>query len=113
MPLCRQRGAAPRTGDSAMSSRLYAGNSVVSSTTRRSRLIQPFLYRRRMDGSDNVRGADNQQERLGTFRIHLKTRESSETIRRPTRVFDLELKIWSGPYGDIGRPAETTGPLFG
>ena len=40
MPLCRQRGAAPRIGDNAMSSRLFAGNSVVSSTTRRSRLIQ-------------------------------------------------------------------------
>jgi hypothetical protein len=42
MPLCRQRGAAPRVGDNAMSSRLYAGNSGESSTTRRSRLIQQF-----------------------------------------------------------------------
>ena len=57
-----------------------------------------------MDGSDNVRGAENQQERLGSFR------ESSEAIRRPSHSEMGEMKRWSEPCGDVGRPAETYGP---
>ena len=39
-------------------------------------------------------------EFLRILRDHTPTNSSSHR----------ELKIWSGPYGDIGRPAETTGP---
>jgi hypothetical protein len=46
--------AAPRVGDDAVRSRLYAGKPGESSTTRGSELNR----------SDNVRGAENQQERL-------------------------------------------------
>ena len=39
---------------------------------------------------------------------------SSENPQRPYAdqliLSQGELKIWSGPYGDVGRPAETTGP---
>jgi len=65
MPLRRRRGAAPRIGDDAVSSRLYAGKSVVSSTTRYLNCIDTARCTNAvMSGSDNVRGADNQQERL-------------------------------------------------
>ena len=64
-----------------------------------------------MDGSDNpmVSGSeeaapDNQQE---TARAG-----SSETIRQPSRSFTSEMKRWSEPCGDAGRPAETTGPII-
>jgi hypothetical protein len=59
--------------------------------------------------SDNVRDAEDQQERLVSGTAERSTeRESSETIRRPSHFG--EMKIWSGPYGDVGRSAETTGP---
>src|ERR1019366_427999 len=41
--------------------------------------------------------------------------ESSETKRRPSHSFigsRYEMKLWSGPYGDVGRSAETSGPLI-
>ena len=44
---------------------------------------------------------ENQQERLG----------KSENPQRPYASHLLtEMKRWSGPYGDIGRLAEMTGP---
>ena len=63
--LQRQEEAAPRTGDGAVRSRLYAGKTGESSTTRRSSCA---------NGSDNVRGAEDQQERLG---------QRSENPQRP------------------------------
>jgi len=58
-PTCLE-AAAPRIGDDAVRSRLYAGKPGESSTTRDSELAsQPARNR-----SDNVRGAENQQERL-------------------------------------------------
>jgi hypothetical protein len=66
MPLSRQRGAAPHAGDSVMSSRLYAGKPGESSTTRLSMGVTGGSYHQSMDDSDNVRGAENQQERLWT-----------------------------------------------
>ncbi len=61
---CRGGGAAPRIGDGAMRSRPYAGNSVNPPLL----VVRPGVttcrWPRRVSGSDNVRGADNQQERL-------------------------------------------------
>jgi hypothetical protein len=51
-----------------------------------------------------VQGAtpENQQERLGL---------RPENPQRPyANHLQSEMKIWSGPYGDIGRSAEMTGP---
>ncbi|MBM3672856.1 MAG: hypothetical protein FJW86_11850 [Actinobacteria bacterium] len=66
IPLSRQRGAAPLIGDYEMSSRLFAGKPGGSSTT-----WSPVSYPLRtvgdMDASDNVRSAENQQERLFTI----------------------------------------------
>lgn len=53
--------AAPRVGDDAVRSRLYAGKPGESSTTRDSVSVRKGPA---MDRSDNVRGAENQQERL-------------------------------------------------
>jgi hypothetical protein len=56
-----------------------------------------------------VRGADNQQERPGELsQAHAGNpqRPHADQLSDPK----AELKIWSGPYGDVGRPAETTGP---
>ena len=60
-------------------------------------------------GSDNPFGADNQQERLRYF----------ENPQRPNADHlvghigsPYEMKLWSGPYGDVGRSAETTDPLI-
>lgn len=44
---------------------------------------------------------------------HRKPSEVLRILRDHTPTISLfrnEMKIWSGPYGDIGRPAETTGP---
>jgi hypothetical protein len=51
--------------------------------------------------------------------------ESSKAIRNPENPqrpnadhltgligSPCEMKLWSGPYGDVGRSAETTGPLI-
>jgi hypothetical protein len=47
---------------------------------------------------------ENQQERL----------EDLPVLENPQRPYAshllAEMKRWSGPYGDIGRPAEMTGP---
>jgi hypothetical protein len=45
----------------------------------------------------------------------MNQRRPSEVLRilrdhTPTTSGDLEVMRWSGPYGDVGRPAETTGP---
>ncbi len=37
---------------------------------------------------------------------------SSETIRQPSCSVTSEMKRWSEPCGDAGRPAETTGPII-
>ena len=40
----------------------------------------------------------------------LRSGESSETIRRPSRRTCDEMKRWSGPYGDVGRLVEISSP---
>jgi hypothetical protein len=62
--LRRQEAAAPRIGDDAVRSRLYAEKPGGSSTTRHPSEDTACLYGLILDGSDNVRGAENQQERL-------------------------------------------------
>ena len=64
----QERGAAPRVGDDAVSSRLYAGKPGEFPTTRRPNL----------DGSDNVRDAEDQQERL----LYLGKAPGTERILR-------------------------------
>jgi hypothetical protein len=90
--------AAPRVGDDTVRSRPYAGKPV----------NPPLLVVQMMNRSDNVRGAENQQERL--WIPSLDSRESSETIRRPSRRECGEMMRWSDPHGDMGRLAETSGP---
>jgi LAGLIDADG endonuclease len=66
IPLSRQRGAAPHAGDSVMSSRLYAGKPVYPPLLAGHGCHRYFVPFQAMSGSDNVRGAENQQERLWT-----------------------------------------------
>ncbi len=58
------KGAAPRSGDIVVSSRLYAGKPEYPQLL--VVLVTAIPYRDDMNGSDNVRGAENQQERLTT-----------------------------------------------
>ena len=64
MPLGRQRGAAPRVGDGAMSSRLYAGKAENSPLLAAHGSVTVLLYSVPRGRSDNVRDAEDQQERL-------------------------------------------------
>jgi len=70
--------------------------------------VRRCLFGRRT-GSDNVRDAENQQERLRQSRPN---RLELRILRdhTPTISVSNEMKIWSDPCGDVGRPAETTGP---
>jgi hypothetical protein len=104
-------GAAPRVGNDAVSSRPYAGNSENPTVLiRLAGAVWPVM------DSDNPSGADNQQERL--WRCGWISIQSLENPQRPNADHltghigsSCEMKLWSGPYGDVGRPAETTGPL--
>jgi hypothetical protein len=98
-------GAAPRAGNGAVSSRPYAGNSEYPTV-----LIHNAAPSGLCVGSNNPFGADNQQERL---------RRYSENPQRPNADHltghigsPCEMKLWSDPYGDVGRSAETTDPLI-
>jgi hypothetical protein len=53
--------------------------------------------------SDNPRSADDQQERLD---------RAVENPQRPyaSHVRTAEMKIWSDPYGDVGRLTEMISP---
>ena len=62
MPSRRQEGAAPRSGDGAVRSRLFAGRTVDPPLL--VWLSEPLHRVMAMPDSDNVRGAENQQERL-------------------------------------------------
>jgi hypothetical protein len=103
--------AAPRIGDDAVSSRPYAGNSEYPTV-----LVCAIHLLIRCDmGSKNPFGADNQQERFGAMvgnaglSIENPQRPNADQVTGPIGS-PCELKLWSGPYGDVGRSAETTDP---
>lgn len=56
-------------GDHGMRSRLYAGKPV-----------NPLLLANQMTGSDNVRGAENQQERLDAYSVENPQRPYADRL---------------------------------
>jgi len=92
-------GVAPHTGDGVVRSRLYAGKPGVSATTRPSATSQVRM------GSDNVSGAENQQERPTASAVRILRDHTPAPSSDPG-----ERMRWSGPHGDVGRLAETTSP---
>ena len=105
-------GAAPRVGDDAVSSRPYAGNSEYPTvlihvttifwictwvvTIRSVRTIS-----RKGSGLTMVEAIDRPENPQRPNADHLTSYIGSRH----------EMKLWSDPYGDVGRPAETSGPL--
>jgi hypothetical protein len=59
-------------------------------------------------GSDNVQGAENQQERLGPSFL-LRFGNPQRPYASPLREW-MKRKRWSDPCGDVGRLAETSNP---